>query len=123
MVFPVVSLVAHPPPSPSHPIPRSLQFAVLPAHRLRVSLRCGAAQLPVYQPMDSLVVHPPMRIPITRSRLTSPPAFLTLFWHGQDTLHHRSIGDRDIPLLPSAARPITWPLIPAASTVALRIAL
>src|SRR5690242_98505 len=66
MVFPVVCSLAHPPHPPFRPIPLSLQFAVLPAHRLRVSLRCGVAQLRVSPPTGCLAAPQPAPTPITR---------------------------------------------------------
>src|ERR1043165_4359765 len=120
MVVPVVCSLAHPPHPPFRPIPLSLQFAVLPAHRLRVSLRCGAAPLPVSPPTGCLAAPQPAPTPITRLPSISLPVFLILSWHGVDISRHRLIGARDILLPRLAARPIIWHSMPAASIVVLR---
>src|SRR5690242_8116015 len=73
MVLPVVCSLAHPPHPPFQPIPLSLQFAVLLAHRLRASLRCGVVPLRVSPPTGCLAAPPPLPIPTTPLRLTSPP--------------------------------------------------
>src|SRR5512142_1885521 len=108
MGSPVVSLGVLPPHPRSQLIPRLPWLVALPVRRLRVSLPCGAARLPMYPPMGSLAVLPPVQIPTTPLPLPSLPMFLILSWHGADISPHRSIGARDILLPRSAAHRITW---------------